>query len=412
MVSGPTGKAANPVMIVTPAAKFFLCLATTVLLVAGLAACGGGGEKSEKPPSPEVSVMTIRPTRLPVVWHFVGQTKGYRTVEIRARVEGVVRKIAYTEGSFVEKGTVLFKLDPTEYEVAVAQQKGQVAQAKASLEQAKRTLARVKPLYKSGAVSGQQYDETVSKVQIAEANLQAATAQLQAAQINLDYTTIEAPISGLSEEANISLGSLVTATQQTPLTTIIQTDPIYVYFSLADKDFLTFSNAVEAGVIVPPEDNKYRVNLKLSDGSIFAQVGRLDFKNNIVDPNTGTVQLRAVFPNPQGQLVPNQFVRVSVSGAARPHAILVPQRAVLQNADGYYVFVVNEQNKVETKPVKAGAWEGTDWLIEKGLDAGDRVIVDGFMRLRPGMQVQIKQNKPSPAAPSGSVAAPAAGGFS
>ncbi len=349
-------------------------------------------------------MVTVEPQTLPITWQFVGQLEGYKTIEIRPRVNGILLKRAYTEGSFVKKGQLLFKIDPTQYEADVRQAQGVVAQKKAALDQARRTLARVKPLYKTGAVSGQRYDDSVSKVQIAEANLEASKAALKQQQINLGYTTITAPISGLSQKSNFSVGSLVRASQSTPLTTIIETDPIYVYFSFADNDYLKLMKAINTGQIAPPKDDKYQVTLALGDGSKYTRTGKLDFKNNVVSPTTGTIQLRAIFPNPDGQLVPNQFVRVVLKGAVRPHAILVPQRAVLENAKGQFVFVVNAKNQAAIKPVKAGSWEGTDWLIEKGLAAGDRVVTDGFMRLKPGMTVKITSDVPSNVSSSGKAA--------
>lgn len=377
-----------------PAFQASIFLVAAAVLALGLAACSSNKE-AEKKPTPKVSVIKVAPEQLPITWTYVGQTKGYRHIQIRPRVNGILLKRAYTEGSYVEKGELLFKIDPTEYKVAVKQQKGTVAQMKARLDQARRTLSRIKPLYKSGAVSGQRYDDTVSKVQIAKANLQAARATLEQAQINLGYTSISAPISGLTEQSNFSEGSLVDATQKTPLTTLIQTDPIYVYFSVANTVFLRLREAFQSGEIKTPENNKYKVKLKLGSGAEFTRTGKLDFKNNEVDPNTGTIQLRAVFPNPDGELVPNQFVRISISGAVRPHAILVPQRAVQENTKGAFVYVVDAQDKVHKKSVKTGKWHGTDWLIKEGLEPGDRVITDGFMRLRPGMKVKITSGKPS-----------------
>lgn len=333
--------------------------------------------------------MTVQPRDVPVVWHFVGQTAGFRDVEVRARVTGIVLEHTYTEGSFVKKGQPLFQIDPAPFQASVDQQKAAVAQAQASLDNARRDVARLKPLARSGATSRKSLDDAVSSEQIAKANLQAAQAQLKQAQINLGYTHVDAPISGLSGKTAQSDGSLVTAGQDSLLTTISQVDPIYVYFSFADNDYLKLTKEIAAGRVKPPADNQYEVELRLGDGSTFANRGRIDFKNNSVDPNTGTIQARAEFPNPKKQLVPNQFVRVIVKGAVRPDAILIPQRAVMQGQKGQFVYLVNKDDKVEERPVETGQWIGTDWLIDKGLKAGDQVIVDGVNKVHTGAPVEI-----------------------
>lgn len=392
---------------VSPRAAFALRHLRTgigIALVLALVACRNDSAEQQAPPPPQVTVVTVQPRDVPVVWHFVGQTAGFRDVEVRARVTGIVLKHTYTEGSFVKKGDPLFQIDPAPFKAVVDQQKAAVAQAKATLNNDRRYVARLKPLAKSGATSRKRLDDAISAAQVAKADLQAAQAQLQQAQINLGYTHVDAPISGLSGKAALSDGSLAIAGQNSLLTTISQVDPIYVYFSFADNDYLKLTKEIAAGRVKPPPNNEYEVELHLGDGSTFANKGKIDFKNNSVDPNTGTIQARAEFPNPDKQLVPNQFVRVIVKGAVRPDAILIPQRAVMQTQKGQLVYVVDKDGKAQERPVEVGQWIGTDWLINKGLKAGDRVIVDGVTKVRPDKPVKITPAQ----APAKDAATPAA----
>jgi membrane fusion protein (multidrug efflux system) len=375
------------------------------LLVLALGACHNDTAKPKQPPPPQVSVVTVAPKDIPVTWQFVGRTQGFRDVQVRARVTGILLKRAYTEGGFVKKGTLLFQIDPAQFKAMLDQQQGVVAQAEATLANANRNVARLKPLFNAHAVSRKDLDDALSAQAVAKANLESARAQLQQAQLNLDYTRVVAPISGLTGKANQSEGSLVTAEQTSPLTTISQTDPIYVYFSFADNDYLNIRNEVAAKQMAFPPDGNFDVTLELGDGSTYAAHGRIDFRDYRIDPNTGTIQARAEFPNPDGQLVPNQFVRVIVNGAQYPHAIAVPQRAVLQGQGGQFVYVVDKDGKAERRPVKAGTWIGTDWMINDGLAAGDRVIVDGVQKVRPGAAVSIA---PAQAPPAGGTAGNAA----
>ncbi len=361
-----------------------------------LGACHNPSAAPKPPPPPQVSVTTVTPHDIPVTWEFVGRTQGFRDVQVRARVTGVLLKRTYTEGSFVKKGTLLFEIDPAQFKAVLDQQQGVVAQAEATLANANRNVARLQPLYKAHAVSRKDLDDALSAQAVAKANLESARAQLQQAQLNLDYTRVVAPISGLTGKANQSEGSLVTAGQTSPLTTISQTDPIYVYFSFADDDYLKIRNEVAAKQMTFPPDGNFDVTLELGDGSTYAAHGRIDFRDNRIDANTGTIQARAEFPNPDGQLVPNQFVRVIVNGAQYPQAIAIPQRAVLQGQGGQFVYVVDKNGKAERRAVKVGEWIGTDWLIHDGLAAGDRVIVDGVQKVRPGAAVSIAPAQTAP----------------
>jgi membrane fusion protein (multidrug efflux system) len=245
-------------------------------------------------------------------------------------------------------------------------------------------------LWVAKAVSQKGYDDAVSAEQVAEANMKSARAAVDEARLNLSYTRVEAPISGITSRAFVSEGSLVEA-RQTLLTTLSQLDPIHVIFSFTEAEHLKFTRAVADGTLKLPKDGRFDVTLKLADGSEYARAGRVDFTDVRVDPNTGTIEARAVIPNPQHLLRPGQFARVRLSGATRPGAVAIPQRAVLEGPNTKIVMTVNGQDMVEPRPVQVGDWSGEDWVITGGLKPGDRVIVDGVVKARPGSPVTIAQ---------------------
>jgi membrane fusion protein (multidrug efflux system) len=362
-------------------------------------------------PPPEVSVVVVQPRDLPAVFEYVGQIAGVREVEVRPRVSGILERWNYKEGSKVEAGQSLFTIDAAPFRTALAKAEAELAGAEASLSQAAHNLERLKPLWEAKAVSQKNYDDAVSAEQIATANAKFAQAVVEQARLNLSYSRVEAPISGITGRALKSEGSLVEA-QQTLLTTISQIDPIHVIFSFTEAEHLKFTRAVAEGRLKLPRDGRFDVTLKLADGSEYTRAGMVDFTDVRVDPNTGTIEARAVIPNPQRLLRPGQFVRVQLSGAMRPGAIAVPQRAVLEGPNTKIVMTVNAQGLVEPRPVQVGDWSGEDWVITGGLNPGDRVIVEGLIKARPGSPVTIASApaaKPTgPAQPDG--AAPQPGG--
>jgi membrane fusion protein, multidrug efflux system len=356
-------------------------------------------------PPPEVTVAVVEPRDLPASFEYVAQIAGVREVEVRPRVAGILEKWNYTEGARVSAGQSLFTIDPAPYRAALARAQAQLAGAEASLAQISRDAARLKPLFDAKAVSQKEYDDAVSAAQVAAANVQAARAAVTEAQLNLSYTRVEAPISGISGRARQSEGSLVQA-QQTLLTTISQIDPIHVSFSFTEAEHLKFTRAVQEGRLVLPKDGRFDVTLRLADGSEYARPGKVDFTDVRVDPGTGTIEARAVVANPQGLLRPGQFARAKLSGAVRPGAITIPQRAVLEGPGSKIVLTVNAKGVVEPRPIEVGDWAGQDWVILGGLNPGDQVIVDGVVRARPGVPVRIAraaedgQAAASPDAPS------------
>ena len=356
-------------------------------------------------PAPEVSVVVVASRNLPVNFEYVAEIAGVREVEVRPRISGILEKWNFTEGSKVTAGQSLFTIDAAPYRAALARAEAELSGAQASLNLARRNSTRLKPLYEARAVSQKEYDDATSGEQIAEAQVKAAQAALTEARLNLSYTRVEAPISGISGRALQSEGSLVQA-QQSLLTTISQIDPIHVIFSFAETEHLKLTRAVEEGRLVLPKGGKFDVTLKLADGSEYARSGKVDFTDVRIDPATGTIEARAVIANPQGILRPGQFARVTLSGGVRPDAIAIPQRAVLEGPGSKIVLTVNAQGIVEPRPIEVGDWAGDEWVILNGLKAGDQVIVDGVVKARPGSPVTIaKSPAASPVPPAQTPAA-------
>ncbi|MBI3810642.1 MAG: efflux RND transporter periplasmic adaptor subunit [Nitrospirae bacterium] len=341
-------------------------------------------------PPPEVSVVVVQPRDLPATFEYVGQIAGIREVEVRPRISGILEHWNYKEGSRVEAGQSLFTIDPAPFQAAFAKAEADLASTEASLSQASRNAARLKPLWEAKAVSQKDYDDAVAAEEVAAANVKAAQAALTEARLNLSYTRVEAPISGITSRALKSEGSLVEA-RQTLLTTISQIDPIHVIFSFTEAEHLKFTRAVSEGRLKLPKDGTFDVTLKLADGSEYAQAGKVDFTDVRVDPNTGTIEARAVIANPKQLLRPGQFARVRLAGGIRPGAIAIPQRSVLEGPNTKIVMIVNAQGMVEPRPVQVGDWSGEDWVITGGLSPGDQVIVDGVLKARPGSPVKIAQ---------------------
>ncbi|MFO1372417.1 MAG: efflux RND transporter periplasmic adaptor subunit [Candidatus Competibacteraceae bacterium] len=353
---------------------------------------------SQTRPAVPVTVVEVKPENTPATFEFTGKTASSRQVEIRARVEGYLDKIAYTEGSLVKTGQLLFQLDSKPFQAALDSAKATLTQQQASLTRARQTLARVKPLAKQNAVSQQDLDNATAGVLTSEAQVQAAKAQVETAQLNLGYTTIKSPLNGLSGSSNFREGSLITPSGNSGfLTTIVQLDPMWINFGVGENEVLKLRAQQEAGQLKGPGLSKVAVDVILADGSTYPQKGRIIFVDPVVNAETGTYNIRAEVPNSDNQLRPGQFVRVQLKGAFRPNAIMVPQVAVMQGPSGKFVFVVGPDNTAQPKPVQVGEWYGDQWIINSGLEAGDRVVVEGAVRLQPGAPVQIKPAAPAAA---------------
>lgn len=351
-------------------------------------------------PPPEVTVVKIEPRNIPTVFEYTGQTVGSREVEVRARVTGILQKRNFLEGGAVTAGQSLFTIDPALYETALKRAEADLGSAHARQQQSKREATRLKPLIKAKAVSQKEYDDAVSGNAIADAEVNVAQARVTEAEINLGYTRVESPISGIAGRALRSEGNYVSG-PDVLLTTVTQIDPIYVTFGIPDEERLKLLRETEAKRLVLPPNTEFDVNVRLTDGSVYASHGKLNFSSVRISGVTGTNETRAELPNPDGLLRPGQFVRVILSGAQRPNAILVPQRAVLEGPGGKFVYVVNKENKAEVRPVTLGDWQNDDWIVTAGLNPGDKVIVDGVMKLGPGAPVRIADPKASKVSAAG-----------
>ena len=356
----------------------------------------------------EVTVMQVTQRDTPVDFEFTAQTQSSREVEIRARVDGFLDKRVYTEGQLVHAGQTLFLMDPKPFEAALQTAKGELAQQQARLGVTKANLARVIPLAAQNAVSKKDLDDATGNEKQAEAAVIAALGQVQTAQLNLSYTTIKSPLTGLSSFARQQDGSYVTAAATGLLTYVYQLDPMWVNFSISENELLKYRDETSKGHLRFPANNNFEVTVIMADGTEFPDRGHIDFTNPAFSTETGTFLVRASFANPKGTLRPGQFVRARVSGATRPNAILVPQRAVLQGAKSHFVWVVDSDSKAHQRVVEVGEWHGDDWFISQGLQPGEKVVVDGAIRVAADTPLKIAAAPAAPAAPA-AAEAPASG---
>uniref|UniRef100_UPI000A011361 efflux RND transporter periplasmic adaptor subunit n=1 Tax=Paraburkholderia oxyphila TaxID=614212 RepID=UPI000A011361 len=362
------------------------------ILVVVAMALFAGCKKASGPPAlgaPEVTVMTVVAQDTPVDLEFTAQTQSSREVEIRARVDGFLDKRMYTEGEEVKAGQTMFQMDPKPFEAALQTARGQLAQQQARLTVAQQNLARVKPLAAQQALSQKDLDDAIGNEKQAQAAVISAQGQVDTAQINLGYTTIKSPLNGLASYARQQDGSYLIANASGLLTYVYQLDPMWVNFSISENEMLHFQDQISAGKLIFPADSKFVVSVELANGKEFPQHGTISFANPAFSTETGTFLVRAVLANPKGTLRPGQFVRARVSGAVRPNAILVPQRAVLQGAKSHFVWVVDNESKAHQRVVEVGDWNGDNWFISDGLKAGERIVVDGAIRVVPDVALKI-----------------------
>lgn len=353
----------------------------------------------QRMPPPEVVVEVARTESVPLELEYAARTAGYREVQVRAQVSGILQERTYQEGSQVKRGQVLFRIDPRPYQAALARAKGALAQEQARYRQTERDLKRIRELQKKGFASESELDNAVSNFEQSKANIEAAKAEVQARQIDLDYTTVEAPISGITSKETVSEGSLMVAGDPNAslLTQITQLDPLYVNFAAPDREVERVRSGLAAGTL-KMDGEHMRVELKFGDGSTYPTEGRVDFTDSLVDRGTGTVSVRAVVPNPRQSLLPGQFVRVVVKGLIRPEAITVPERAISQGPNGTFVYIVDEQGTARARPVTTSQTAGGRWAVDSGVSAGDRVIVEGLPKVRPNAPVKVLDNPATTAA--------------
>ncbi len=365
-----------------------LCL----ILIKG---CSTDAPIDTSPPPPQVEVITVIARTVPDEPEFIGQTEAFRPVEIRPQVSGIIKEVFFTEGRNVKKGDKLYLIDPVPFNAIYQAMKAKVAQHKARLIQVKQNLARVRPLLEQQAVSQKDVDDAVAEVLSAEAALVAAQNDQVKAKFDLDNTMIYAPVKGRIGRSNYYEGQLISA-QTTLLITIDQLDPMYVTVNVPESYLLRRRRELAEDKVQRPGIFQLLGVMTFSDGSVYPEKGILDFAAVTLSSATGTLQGRFKFPNPEGDFLPGQsyfypgqFVKIRVQGIIRPNAILIPQRAVQQSPVGSFVFVIDEEDKAEFRSVKASTWYGNEWLIENGLDPGERVVVEGFHRIQPGTLVTV-----------------------
>lgn len=387
----------------------YACVMPTRVVLCALAAaaalsgCGSREGGPMAPPPPEVAVATVEKGNLPLELAYTGRAVGSREVEVRALVSGILLERRYEEGRAVRQGEVLFRIDPERYRAAVERAQAEVGVERAKLAEARRQRDRIVSLLEKNLVSQRQLDEAVSAFEVAEANTAAAQARLRTAQLDLSYTEVRAPIGGLTSREVRSEGSLVTAGDESSLLTrIVQTDPIYVEFTLPEAE----AAQVRARLATGPAPT---VRVEPQDGARDPAAATLTFVDNAVEATSGTVRARAVMRNPDGRLVPGQFVRARLEGVEIADAVTVPRRAVMSSAQGSFVWQVGAGDVVELRPVRLAGMVGDRAVIAEGLAGGERVIVDGVLKVRPGARVTIAASGAPAAAPAAPVAEAGAG---
>jgi membrane fusion protein (multidrug efflux system) len=383
-----------------------LALASTLLLNA----CSGEQQNAPAggmPGAPAVTVMTVQPEPVPITAELPGRTTPYLMAELRPQVSGIVKERMFKEGSDVRAGQVLYRIDPAIYQAAYDSTRASLARADANLEVARQKAVRYADLVKIEAVSAQTNEEAQAAQKQAQADVGTAKAALDKARVDLDFTRVTSPNAGRIGRSTVTAGALVTANQQAALATVQQLDPIYVDVTQSSAKLLSLKRDLESGKLQRAAGNTVPVQLVLEDGSLYGAEGRLAFSEVTVDQATGSVTLRAVFPNPKGDLLPGMYVRARLTQGVNRAAMLVPHAAVSRTPSGEaQVMMVNSESKVEPRSVKAEQSIGDKWVVTEGLAAGDRVIVEGLQKVKPGAPVQAQEagSVPDPAPPAITVA--------
>ncbi|MHC9420388.1 efflux RND transporter periplasmic adaptor subunit [Sphingomonas citri] len=394
-------------------------LALAALVMVPLAACSGGGneqgaakggaEQQGQAAPPQVGVVTVQPESVTLTTVLPGRTSAYETSEVRPQVNGLVTARLFTEGDQVKKGQALYRVDPQPYQAQVANARAALARARAAIASSAALQRRYGELVKINAIARQDFENAVTSAEQARADVAAQQAALRTAQIDLARTTIRAPISGRIGRSIVTTGALVSSGQTNALTTIQRLDPIYVDVSQSSADLLRLRQQIAAGDL-SRGGRAARVQLRLEDGSVYPIEGKLQFADVSVDPNTGTQTIRALFPNPRGLLLPGMYVRAELVEGTQANALLVPQRAVTRDEKGNpSVLVVGPDGKLQPRALTAPRTIGENWLVTSGLKAGDKVVVEGAMMLRPGMPVKAVPYNPNAAQAAPGQGAPGQG---
>ncbi|EAY7624728.1 multidrug efflux RND transporter periplasmic adaptor subunit AcrA [Salmonella enterica] len=365
-----------------------------VLMLSGSLALTGCDDKQNQQGGqqmPEVGVVTLKTEPLQITTELPGRTVAYRIAEVRPQVSGIILKRNFVEGSDIEAGVSLYQIDPATYQATYDSAKGDLAKAQAAANIAELTVKRYQKLLGTQYISKQEYDQALADAQQATAAVVAAKAAVETARINLAYTKVTSPISGRIGKSSVTEGALVQNGQASALATVQQLDPIYVDVTQSSNDFLRLKQELANGSL-KQENGKAKVDLVASDGIKFPQSGTLEFSDVTVDQTTGSITLRAIFPNPDHTLLPGMFVRARLQEGTKPTALLVPQQGVTRTPRGdATVLVVGADNKVETRQIVASQAIGDKWLVTDGLKAGDRVVVSGLQKVRPGAQVKVQE---------------------
>lgn len=366
--------------------RLFSALAAAGALLAA-SACHKAAPPPPAMPAAPVGIVEIAPREVPVVFNYVGETESSQQVEIRARVNGFLEKRVYQEGALVHQGDVMFQMDRKPFQAALDAARAAYAQQKARLVTAQANLERVRPLAAKNALSQKDLDDATGQQQAAAAALDEALANVTNASLNLGYTTIAAPVTGLSSYAKKQDGTYLD-TANGLLTYVAKLDPMWINFSLSENEMLKLRAQTQNGTLKLPERGQLEAQIVLADGSVYPQRGHIAFADAALSAETGTYLIRAVVSNGASALRPGQFVRIQLRGASRPNAIAVPQQAVQQGPRGAFVWVVDAQDKAQQRAIETGDWNGDDWIVSAGLHGGDRVIVDNTLKLMPGAPVK------------------------
>lgn len=377
-----------------------LAVLTTAVLIAALSLTGCSKPKPAAPPPggpPEVGIIVVKPERVSLTTELSGRTVPQQIAEVRPQVSGIILRRLFTEGSDVKAGQILYQIDAAAFEAAYASAKASQARVEASLVSLRLTEERYRDLVKAKVVSQQDYDTASAALRQAEAELAVAKAVVETARINLAYTTVKAPISGRIGRSLVTSGALVTASQATALATIQQLDPMYVDVTQSNAEMLRLKQSLANGVL--KKSDSAPVKLLLEDGSSYPLAGTLKFSESTVDQSTGSVTFRALFPNPKQELLPGMFVRATLVEAVNENAVLIPQRGVTRTPKGdALVMIVGAEEKVEPRQITVVRTVGDSWLVSDGLKAGDRVILEGLQKARPGTPVKAVPFGSAPAA--------------
>jgi membrane fusion protein, multidrug efflux system len=375
-------------MLFTAKHRFLECL---LLVALGMLSSGCAKKPAPPPAKPAVSIVKLRATPVSLTTELPGRVSAYRIAEVRPQVNGVILKRLFKEGELVAARQQLYQIDPAPYQAALASARATLAHARASVTAAKLTAERYRALAEVHAISRQDYDNAVATLEQDEADVASGEASVHSAEINLAYTRVYSPISGRTGRSSVTEGALVTASQATSLVSVTQLDPVYVDLTQPSGTIVRLKRELAAGQIRRVDANEAPAQLVLEDGSSYERSGTLQFSEVTVDQGTGSVTLRAIFPNPQALLLPGMFVRATIEEGVREDAVLAPEQGITHAADGSATaLVVGTDDKVEKRNVELDRALGEQWVVTKGLSAGDRLIVAGLQRVKPGIQVAVR----------------------